>query len=216
MPAITISREIGSKGDTIAEQAAKRLGYQLVDKNAIEKVFLQFGYVDFKETYDASGFWAQFDPRRAEMVSFLNRIVETMVYHGNVILVGRGGFALLKGYADVLNVRIQSPLSLRVQRVMENEIFASPTKAEEFVRESDKMRREFVEMLHAGQWNSASAFDLVLDTGKITPEMAVDWLEAAVHQISLIQPEQAHTTRAIEIDPVLADSIAQVLNGQTA
>lgn len=216
MPAITISREIGSKGDTIAQQAAKRLGYQLVDKNTIEKVFVQFGYIDFKETYDASGFWAQFDPRRAEMVGFLNRVVETMVYHGNVILVGRGVFVLLKDYADVLNVRVQAPFALRVQRVMNKDVFASQAEAEEFVRENDKMRRDFVESIHAGQWDSALAFDLVLDTGKILPERAVDWLEAAARQIGLVQPDQAPTTRGMEIDPVLADSVAQVLDGQAA
>lgn len=216
MPAITISREIGSKGDSIAEQAAKRLGYQLVDKNTIEKVFLQFGFTDFKETYDASGFWAQFDPRRSEMVSFINRVVETMVYHGNVILLGRGGFALLKGYADVLNVRIQGPFALRVQRVMENQVFSSLPHAEEFVRESDKMRRDFVESVHAGYWDSASAFDLVIDTGKISTDMAVGWLESAVQKLSLVQPNERLTTRSLQIDPVLLDSVTQVLDEQLA
>lgn len=216
MPAITISREIGSKGDTIAEQAANRLGYQLVDKNAIEKVFTQFGYIDFKETYEAAGFWAQFDPRRAEMVSFLNRVVETMVYHGNVILVGRGGFALLKNYADVLNVRIQGPFDLRVERVMKNQFFGSQAKAEEFVRESDKMRREFVESIHAGQWDSASAFDLVIDTGKISTPLAVDWLVAAAHELERAKPSNRMTTRSLRVDPVLLDSVSRVLGIQPA
>lgn len=216
MPAITISREIGSKGDTIAEQAANRLGYQLVDKNAIEKVFTQFGYIDFKETYEAAGFWAQFDPRRAGMVSFLNRVVETMVYHGNVILLGRGGFALLKNYADVLNVRIQGPFHLRVERMMKNQFFGSQAKAEEFVHESDKVRREFVESIHAGQWDSASAFDLVIDTGKISTPLAVDWLVAAAHELERVRADSKMTTRSIQADPVLLDSVRQVLSVQPA
>ncbi len=211
MSAITISRELGSLGDTIAEQVASRLGYQLVDKNTIEKIFIQYGYVDFKEAYNTTGFWAHFDPRRAEMVSFLNRIIEALIARGRVILLGRGGFTMLKDYADVLNVRIQAPFPLRVRRVFESGAFASLSQVEEAVRENDRMRRDFVNSMYSERWDSVSAFDLVLDTGKITPEQAADWLEAAGRQTSLPQPGEALTTRSLDIDPVLADSVAQVL-----
>jgi cytidylate kinase len=216
MPAITISREIGSKGDLIAEQAAKRLGYQLVDKNTIEKVFCQYGFVDFKEVYNESGLWARFDPHRSEMISLLNRITEAMVYHGNVVLLGRGGFALLKSYVDVLNVRIQAPFSLRVKRMMEQQAFDTRVKAEEFVRDSDRMRRDFVESIYGKQWDSVAAFDLVIDTKKISPEMAVDWLEAAANKISHLRAGEAPTTRAMEFDPVLLNAIAGILDKQPA
>lgn len=214
MTAITISREIGSQGDIIAEQVARRLGYKLVDKNTIEKIFSQFGYIDFKETYNTAGFWAHFDPHRTETVSFLNRVIEALVSHGKIVLIGRGGYALLKHYVDVLNVRIQAPFTLRVQRVFEKGGFASLALAEEFVRESDRLRQDFVNSLYAERWDSISAFDLVLDTGKISPEQAVAWLETVGRQISLAQPQNAPTTRAMKIDPVLADSVAQVLDGQ--
>jgi cytidylate kinase len=214
MPAITISREIGSQGDTIAEQAAIRLGYHLVDKNTIEKVFRQYGFVDFEETYDESGFWARFDPHRAEMLSLLNQVIKAMVQYGNVVLLGRGGFAVLKGYADVLNVRIQAPFPLRVKRVMGKQVFATQLKAEVFVSDSDRMRRDFVNSMYSERWDSLSAFDLVIDTGKISPEMAVDWLKEAVHRISHLPLDDALTTRSMEVDPVLADSVAQVLNEQ--
>ncbi len=211
MSAITISREVGSLGDTIAEQVAVRLGYQLVDKNTIEKIFIQYGYVNFKEAYNAASFWAYFDPRRAEMVNFLNRIFEALVARGGVILLGRGGFATLKNYTDVLNVRIQASFPLRVRRVYESGGFASLAQVEEAVRENDRMRRDFVNSMYAEHWDSVSSFDLVLDTGKISPEQAADWLESAGRLIRIPQPEGALTTRAMKIDPVLADSVAQVL-----
>jgi cytidylate kinase len=216
MPAITISREIGSQGDTIAEQTAQRLGYQLVDKNTIEKVFRQYGFVDFKEVYEEAGFWARFDPHRTEMVNLLNHVIEAMIQHGNIILLGRGGFALLKNYADVLNVRIQAPFSLRVQRVFESGDFTSLAQAEEFVRENDRLRQDFINSMYAERWDSVSAFDLVLDTGKIYPEQAVNWLETATRQISLTHPKNGPTIHSIKIDPVLVDSISQVLDGQIA
>lgn len=214
MPAITISREIGSQGDSIAEQAAQRLGYQVVDKNIIEKVFIQYGMIDFIEVYEESGFWARFNPQRAEMITMLNQIIVAMAHHGQVILLGRGGFALLKDYVDVLNVRIQAPFNFRAQRLFENQGFASVAQAEEFVRESDALRRDFVNSLYAERWDSVSAFDLVIDTGKISTDLAVDWLEESIKRISLVRPRRMPTTQSIRVDPVLADSIATVLGKQ--
>jgi len=214
MSVITVSRELGSQGDLIAAQVANRLGYQLVDKTTIEKVFIQFGYIDFKETYETVGFWANFDPHRTEMVGFLNRVIAAMVHHNHLILVGRGGFALLKNYAEVLNVRIQAPFKQRAQHLLVSQQAASLALAEELVRESDRLRRDFVNAMYAERWDSVTAFDLVIDTGKISPALAVDWLEAAARQIELAQPKTGLSLQAMEIDPVLADSVASVLDGQ--
>jgi len=99
---------------------------------------------------------------------------------------------------------------------MKNQFFGSQAKAEEFVRESDKMRREFVESIHAGQWDSASAFDLVIDTGKISTPLAVDWLVAAAHELERTKPNSGMTTRSLRVDPVLLDSVSRVLGIQPA
>jgi cytidylate kinase len=215
MPAITISREIGSLGDMVAEQTARRLGYALVDKNVIGKVFGQFGFIDFKETYDASGFWTRFDPHYTEMAHLLNRIIETLVFHGNIVLLGRGGFALLKDYADVLNVRIQAPFLIRVERVMDEYGLTSQAAAEEFVKNNDRMRRSFVESIYGHQWDSVSAFDLVIDTGKVSSELAVNWLEAEIAQMSRSPHAEKRMTRDIQIDTVLAKTIDEILAPQT-
>jgi cytidylate kinase len=215
MTAITISREIGSKGDLVAEQTAKRLGYQLVDKNIIGQILHQYGFVEFKKIYDETGFWANFDQRRLEMVKFLNRVIETAAYHGNIVLLGRAGFAILKGQADVLNVRIQAPFSLRVQRVREGQVFASLAEAEQFVRDNDQMRKDFVNSMYAGRWDSPASFDLVIDTGKISIDRAVDWLEAAARDLSQNRVNVEQTARALEIDTVLLDTVVQVLGNQS-
>ncbi len=217
MPAITISREIGSLGDMIAEQAARRLGYALVDKNVIGRIFSQFGFIDFKETYDESSFWSRFDPHYTEMAHLLNQIIEALVFHGNIILLGRGGFALLKDHADVLNVRIQAPFLSRVSRVLEEYALAGQAAAEEFVRDNDRMRRSFVESIYGPhQWDSASAFDLVIDTGKISPELAVSWLEAEIAQMVRSPHAGKRTIHDIQVDSVLARTVDEILVLQAA
>jgi cytidylate kinase len=216
MPAITISREVGSLGNSLAEKISQRLGYKLVDKNIIEKIFLQYGMIDFLEMYEETGFWARFNPQRLEMMNMLNQVILGMAHHGNVVLLGRGGFALMKTYADVLNLRIQAPVALRIQRLQKSHGFTSAAQAEEFIHESDTLRRDFVNSMYAERWDSVSAFDLVIDTAKIPAEQAIAWVEEIVHGMSQLDPAQVLTTKSIQVDPVLADSILQVLDGQPA
>ena len=40
-----------------------------------------------------------------------------MARHGNVVILGRSGYAILAGLADVLHVRLQAPLEDRIELV---------------------------------------------------------------------------------------------------
>lgn len=212
MSAITISREIGSQGDWIAEETAKRLGFYLVSKHTLERIFLQYGFVDFKEMYDITGFWARFNPQMGEMVTMLNQFVQTLAAHGKVVLVGRGGFAMLKDYADVLNVRIQAPLAQRIDQVMLDEKLPDKIKAEELVKETDHIRQHFLETAYGSRWNAAGSFDLVIDTGKISPEIGVEWIVDTIIRVENQKMTGKTTTADLQIDPVMADAIQQVLD----
>src|SRR5512142_654049 len=137
MSVITISREFGSEGGYIAEKAAQSLGYHLADKTTMKNVLVQYGFVEFDEQYNADlNFWARFDQRTTEMVDMLNRVIRALAWHGNVVVVGRGSFALLGGLADVITVRIQAPLPLRVERVMIKHNIPDREQAEALVTEN--------------------------------------------------------------------------------
>ena len=65
MSVITISREFGSEGDTIAEKVAQALGYHLVDKAVIGSLLSQYGLVEFEKDYDVlPGFRERFSARK--------------------------------------------------------------------------------------------------------------------------------------------------------
>lgn len=213
MSVITFSREMGSEGRQIAVQTALTLGYHFVDKEKIEQIFLAYGFVDFKEEYNTPvGFWGRFDTHRTEMVAFLNRVIVAVVAHGNVVLLGRGGFAMLKGDAGILNVRVQAPFDLRVQRVMAQQQIAEVGRAQEIVKESDRLRRDFVESLSKMRWDAASAFDVVVDTGKVPPDRAISWLVelgAAMDQVRIGRPPVDYG-----VDSVLAHVVNDVLECQ--
>ena len=70
--------------------------------------------------------------------------------------------------------QIQAPLSIRIKRVMERENIQEWEKAEAIVKESDRLKSSFVEFSYGMRWDEATAFDLVIDTGKVSPELTIN------------------------------------------
>jgi hypothetical protein len=121
MSVITISREFGSVGDDFSEGIAHALMYHCVCKEEIVALLSQYGMVEFDREYETQpGLWEGFKPlrnqRRYEMVGMLNQVVQAVAQHGNVVIQGRSGFAVLADYADVLHVRLQASLAVRIER----------------------------------------------------------------------------------------------------
>jgi cytidylate kinase len=216
MAVMTISRELGSQGVTIAKKVTQELGYHFVDKDVIEKVLDQYGFVRFQKEYESGpGFWARFDGLRARMVEFSYRVIQSVARHGNVVIVGRGSFAVLQGFADVLNVRIQAPLPIRVSRVMEQQGIAEDDKVRSIVEESDRLRASFVASWYGVELDKARPFDLVIDTGKVSPDMAAAWLVEALKVLKETKEGPAgatqRTTSTMPADYLLDGVIAQEL-----
>jgi cytidylate kinase len=218
MAVITISREIYSEGSYIGEKVAEALGYHFVDKSTMEKVFAEHSIVQFKEVYESvPGFWARFDDMRTTTIRFLKQAILALARHGEMVIVGRGAFAVLGGFADVLNVRVQAPFPVRVRRVMEKEKITDADRAEALLKEGDEMRDAFVKSFYDIRWEdaaAASAFDLVIDTGKVPPDLAVTWLVEALKVLKQRETHDQPTTDAIEINADLASTVSEVLGCQ--
>ena len=101
---------------------ATSLDYEFVDKQTTDAIFRQYGLTRFDELYNSvPSFLDLLNADNLLLVAMANEIIEAVAQRGNVVIVGRAGFAVLAGFADVLNVRIEAPFSERVQRVMEQE-----------------------------------------------------------------------------------------------
>ena len=213
MAVITISRELGSGGLEIGQQVAKSLGYEFADKHTADGILRQYGLTKFNVLYDsAPGILDLIKADNLLIISMLNEILEALAKRGNSVILGRAGFAVLGDYADVLNVRIQAPFSGRVQRVMVREGLTDLQAAEERVREDDNVHRTYVQRFYNKHWDEPSNFDLVLDMGSLSSDVAVQQIVEAARALDQKVPEKdAVTTATIEVDPVLADAGVKVL-----
>ena len=219
MPVITISREIYSEYSYIGEKVAQAVGYHFVDKSTMEKVFAEYSIVQLNEVYRAgSGFWARFDDMRSTTIKFLKQVILALASHGNMVIVGRGAFAVLSTFADVLNVRVQSPFAVRVGRAMEKEKIDERGRAEALLRDWDRERDIFVRTFYDLSWydaTAANAFDLVINTGKVSPDVAVTWIIQAHKELKEKKHSRKLTTGTIEVDAALANTVSEVLGCHT-
>jgi cytidylate kinase len=219
MAVITVSGEFGSEGTYVAKLVAQALNYHFVGKDVMGLVFDEYGFSDFASVYETEpGFMASWDDRRTEILKMLDKVNRALARHGNLVILEGGAFAVLSGLSDVLNVRIQASLPARVQWAMDHHDFSDRAKAEAFVGERDKARADFVEFSYKVRWDSVRAFDLVVDTDKLSPDLVVKWVTEA-HQALLVpkkNPLGQKATKAIEVDSILADTVATALKCKAA
>jgi len=217
MSVVTISNEFGSLGSIIAENTAKELGYHLTDKSTVEAMFKEFGMPSLQEEYESiPGFWDRFavekKNRRQNLLSMLDHSLCAMARFGDVVIVGRGGFAVLAGLADVLNVRIQAPAQLRMHRLVDSPAIGDPDMAERAIRNNDQLKKTFVKSVYGREWDSASAYDLVIDTGKIAPDLATDMIVKATKALNVTGKDGERTTADLHEDKMLIAAVDEALN----
>jgi cytidylate kinase len=175
--AITIAREYGSGGGTIAARLAARLGWDLIDNSLItqvakaanvdpeichecdERVDSWFHRLN-KSTFGMGVFEgvASGDVFDADAMSRLTRkmIVEA-AHQGDVVIVGRGAQCILQGRRDVFHGFIYAPMEERIRRVREKygSAFATPSRIEE----QDRLRSQYVEYYYKCDWRDTHLYD---------------------------------------------------------
>jgi cytidylate kinase len=220
MAVITVSRKFGSDGGYIAKQVAQNLGYHFVDKDFIRDVLRDYRTSFFSEYDHLPSFWEQVmtqsGVRRREMANMLDRVIRALAHHGNVVILGRSGYDVLGDYADVLNVRIQAPLDFRVKQVIKRKE-VSANQAKEIIKQSDKMRSEFVKTFYGVEWETSSAFDMVINTSKVAPEKGISWIVEAAKAIEAKEEEDDKpTTASMDVDSVMAKAVSSELECKAA
>jgi cytidylate kinase len=222
MAVITVSRESGSGGTHIAQKVAEALGYHFADRNTAIAVMEEYGFSRFEEEYDSkSRFRLDLVLRGQErlelksMVDMLPQVALALAHHGNVVMLGRGSFAVLSGLVDVINVRIQAPFGTRTKWHMERQNITRG-EAEVLVRERDEVRAAFVQSWYGVRVDETGLFDLVIDTSKVPPEMAIRWLVELAQLLDTRKGGEGRTTDTIQIDPALASTISAQLKCEVA
>lgn len=203
MRAVTISREYGSGGGEISARLAKRLGWRLVDHELVVRVAQELNVSEAEaqahDEYAESLFsrvligMRSITPPvpvalpvalRSDELAYqeaLRRVVEAAVAAGQVVIVGRGSQAILAARRDVLHVRVVAPLEARIAYVMRRENL-DRAAAQERIQLKERDRQRYLQVAHNLRPDDAHLYDLIINTGVLDLESAVEIIELALHK----------------------------------
>ncbi len=185
MSIITISGEMGSLRDELAEEICRRGGMECVDRRTLMEAVA--GLVDISR--DEHQLLAEQGPalldlnhrRRRVFSAFLESVVLQYAQRGRAVLVGRGANLLLRDVPGVLRVRTVSPLEIRAQRLARQEGLGMD-RARQLATVVDQQRRAYIAHVFGADWSSPLSYDLVLNTGRLSLEQAATTvLDLAAH-----------------------------------
>jgi cytidylate kinase len=171
-PVITISREFGAGGRSLARALGKRIGFKVWDKELLTAIAEESGADE--------RFLASLDERRRKLIddalysSFmgfkhsntnyfrsLQRVVQTIGAHGKSIIVGRGGNYIIKS-PETLRIRLVCPLEARVSYVAKKKDI-SENSARKLIQSRDSERADFIRHYFKRDSGASHDYDLVLN-----------------------------------------------------
>jgi len=208
MAVITVSRQLGSHGGRIARALAGELGYDLVDKGVVNRVIRQYGLTRLDQVYDHKPkVWELFNDNSVTTIEMMNQTIAAFAARGDAVIIGRGGFRVLAGMTDVLNVFVKAPDDVRAARIAKRDKI-SVEEAAKVIKDDDALRARFTRLFYGADWADETQFDLVIDTGVDSDDAARARIKEAVE----VMPSRGVRTAAtIMVDEVLADTVAEAL-----
>ena len=199
---ITINRELGSGGKTVAKKLAEKLGVPFYDRAHLQSLEDKEGlndekieslkskkrtwWPDLKKIVELDGGFAVsiYDnlpnyPVRDKNDTDQKFRTEQEILKGiadaeSCVVVGRCSFVTFKDHPNHLHIWIQSPLESRVERVMKKKGIASKAEAEKFVKEVDQLCEDYVKRHTGASRYDTRNYDLVISMEGKTEDEAVD------------------------------------------
>lgn len=117
-----------------------------------------------------------------DCIALVRYTIERVHEEGNIVIVGRGGQAILKDKPNVLHVRIIAPLEARIQRLRARGM-TGVSEIKNTLRDSDRASAEFLKRFFNIRWDDPEHYHLTLNTGLLDTETAAETIIAAVQKI---------------------------------
>ncbi len=189
---ITISRQFGSGGRSIAKKLADKLGFAYYDKELVKQVSVETGFAP--EYIEEKGEYAQTRSKLSYLFSNIGtagimsgmsvsdylytmqrKVILDLAEKGSCVIVGRCADYILKDRADTLHAFIHAPVPYRAERIVRlyGESEQSPEKR---IADKDGKRRVNYEHFTGRPWGAAENFDICLDTETIGEDACVELL----------------------------------------
>jgi cytidylate kinase len=184
---ITISREFGSGGKYIGLLVAKKLGIPCYDKDIIEKIAEESGFVDdfIKRVseyapsksifaYSFVGRSANGESIEDKIFAIQTKVIKELAEKGPCVIVGRSADYILRDM-DTLNVFIYANHKERVKRTMSFK-GVSQKDAEKLIYETDKKRSINYKYYTGKDWGARENYTVMLNSTELGVEKTAEFI----------------------------------------
>jgi cytidylate kinase len=187
---ITVSREFGSGGRTIAKQIAECLGYAYYDKelviqiaregNLAESFVLESGEYAcstnsflFNLDLYAGAAYTNSLPISDQLYLVQYNVIKELAGKGPCVIVGRCADYVLRDRNDCLHTFFHADAAFRADRIVGvyGETHENPEKR---LKEKDEKRKIYYKHYTGRQWGIAQNYHISLDSGEIGIQQSVD------------------------------------------
>jgi cytidylate kinase len=205
MAVITISRELGSEGDKIADLLCQGLGYCRVDSAMLAQIAEEAGVnveavlakeravtrrpklvsSDMTSLYrkDPSAFGKQDAIDDQTYARVVRETMEKYAQEGNAVIIGRGGQMVLQDWPTALHVHLYAALKVRVQRLM-GRMSISEVDAKRRIERSDEQKLQYIRHVRQNaSWKNLKYYHMAIDTGRISPAVAAQMIISAARDV---------------------------------
>jgi cytidylate kinase len=211
MPIVTISREFGAGGSSVAAIVAAELKAEVVDKQLIDEVaqrlsmrpsdveaeverprsMLERLTRSFSTLEPGLGVaWAPpypdpfFDARK-EMIHLTEEIIREVAGSGNVVIIGRGAGFVLADNPSVFRVFLRAPEPVRIKTLMAR-FDMTESEARRKMHETDSNRAAYIKQLYGRDWCDPDEYDIVVNTNRVSYETAAQMTLSGARARALI------------------------------
>jgi cytidylate kinase len=186
MTVITISRQMGSLGCSVAEEIANCLGYRVMWREVINEAASRASVPEVAlatiDELDLLGIRPTDEAVEAYHQAVRDIMQETY-QKGNVVIVGRAGQVILRGAKGVIHARIVAPFELRVDRIAKQHNI-KPEVARKQVRASDESRKRYLNRYYETKLDDTDLYDVIINTARFDVQTAASIICRAVeHQV---------------------------------
>lgn len=199
-PFVTISRQAGAGGHSLAEALLARMGkepdplfrgWQVFDQELCRKVLEDPGLKVSMRSLLTEEYRTQVEDLLAGVIvgespqgTVIKRTFETLrvlAAFGKVILVGRAGSCVTAGLPLGVHVRLVAPEPMRVRR-MSDLLHQGPEDARKTVHKQDLDRARLVKDYFSREIDDPLLYDVVWNAGRVPMETAASCIIALVRQ----------------------------------
>jgi cytidylate kinase len=115
----------------------------------------------------------------ALVVRKLAEVIRSLAMHGQVVLVGRGGYLITADLKTGLHVRLVAPREWRIHHVA-TERGLTPVDAAKFVERSEAERARFLQTFFVRDRSTPVRFDLIIDCSRFSRDQVAELILGAL------------------------------------